>query len=161
MKLDKASYDTLRYLFQEYQKAPSVMYSINKITDRYGVDAVELSDALVEHHLIRERWIYPDDVVTCRITIRGMEQVDPLYVDTQLRMLIGGLEDAGGSRELGDILENKLEQYALALDLVQQLDSMGLVEILHPRNAIIIRLTEEGRRFYQKRGSSLFTLMAY
>ncbi|MFZ6011320.1 MAG: hypothetical protein ACOYXT_13310 [Bacteroidota bacterium] len=158
--LEKSARETLRYLFSEYQKAPAVVYSINNIAKKYKADAVAISDYLLDHFLIRERWIYPDNVVTCRITIRGIEEIDPVYVHDKLSFILGGLVEAGGTKELMAILEHNIQAYAVAMDLIQQLESMALVEIFHTRTGnITISLTEEGRRYCEKANKSFFTLM--
>lgn len=161
MSWDKTAKDTLRYLFHEYLKAPTVIYSLTPITKRFKVDAILLSDYLLQNGWIRERWIYPDDAVGCRITIKGIEEINPVYVHEKLEQVIGGLAQAGGSKPLMEILENNIEEYSIALDIVNQLEVMRLVALHHPKNSIVIELTEEGRKFYERNGRALLTLMAY
>jgi hypothetical protein len=161
MNLEKIARETLRYLFGEYQKGPTVIYSLAPIIKRHKIDSVILSDYLLEHGWIRERWVYPDNMVGCRITIKGIEEVDPVYVRERLSGVIGGLVDAGGSRPLLEILEFNLAQYSVALDLVKQLEALKLVVLKHPKNTIVIELTDEGRRFFEKSGRAFMTLMAY
>ena len=157
----KAAKDTLRYLFAEYLKGPAVIYSINAITRKHNVSAVALSDYLLTLDFIRERWVYPDETVSCKITIRGIEEIDPIYVREKLRDLIGGLGEAGGSKELLEILVHKLQEYSIALDLVKQLETKGLVKIRHPQGSIVVELTERGWKYYETGSRSFFTLMSY
>ena len=159
--LQKAANDILRYLFAEYLKGPAVVYSISPITRKYDINPVELSDYLLENGLIRERWIYPGDGISCRITIKGIEEVNPAYVREKLRQLVGGLGQSGGSKELLEILTYKLEEYSISLDLVKQLETLGLVKIRHPQGSILVELTVEGWRYYEKGSRSFFTLMSY
>jgi hypothetical protein len=161
MNLEKIAKETLRYLFHEYQKGPTVIYSIAPVSKKFKVNAVELSDYLLERGLIRERWIYPDDSVGCRITMKGIEEVDPAFVREKLSWMIGGLMDAGGSRPLLDILEFRIAEYSVALDIVKQLEALRLVVLRHPKNSIVIEITEDGRRFFDRSGSKMMTLMAY
>jgi hypothetical protein len=160
MNIEKTAKETLRFLFSEYQKNPSIVYTINGVTDRHKIDAVELSDYLLKNDWIRERWIFKENVVGCRITIKGIEQIDPVYVRYKLGQVIGGLASAGGSKELLEILEFKIEEYAISLDLVRQLEKLGLVELHHPGNSIVIELTEEGWKFNEKGKHTFFTMMA-
>jgi hypothetical protein len=157
---EKPLREILRHLFAAYLKGPSAIYPINKITKRYKIDPVEATDVLLALQWIRERWVYAGNVVACRITIRGIEEIDPVYVRTKLSQLIGGLAKSGGSRELIDILENKLSEYSIALDLVRQLEAMGLVRLRHPKDTIVIELTEKGKTFYKTGDGKLFSLMA-
>ena len=159
--MEKAALETLRYLFAEYLKGPAVLYAINKVAERFGVDAIKLSDYLIQNSWVRERWVYSENIVACRITIKGIEKVDPVYVSDKLRQVIGGLGEAGGTKDLMEILSYKLEEYSIALDIVKQLESMGFVKIKHPENSIVIELTEEGRRYYEKGNRTFFTLMTY
>jgi hypothetical protein len=161
MNLEKAARETLRYLFGEFIKAPTVIYVITSVSKRLKVDAIALSDYLLENRWIRERWIYPDDTVGCRITIKGIEEVEPSYVREKLGHLIGTLVDAGGSKALTEILEFNLQEFSISLDLVNQLESMNLVKVHHPKDSIIVELTEEGRLFYERDGRAFLTLMTY
>jgi hypothetical protein len=161
MDLEKAGKDSLRFLFHEYLKAPTVVYSLAPITKRYRVDAVTLSDYLLEKGWIRELWVYPDDTAGCRITIKGIEEIYPVYVREKLEQLIGGLEKAGGSRSLLDILEGDIEEYAIAVDFVHQLETLGFVKVYHPKDTIVIELTPEGRKFYERNRRAFLSLMSY
>src|SRR5215510_13502641 len=115
MTLEKAARETLHYLFAEYLKGPAVNYTINGIAKRLHVDAVELSEYLLAKGWIRERWIYSEDVVGCRITIKGVEEIESAWVRERLRQVIGGLAEAGGSKDLLEILQQRIEDYSIAL----------------------------------------------
>lgn len=159
MHFEKPSKEVLKYLFSEYLKGPSVIYRINRIAKKYAVNAVALSDYLLDNQWIRERWIYPGDVVAARITIRGIEEIDPVYVRSKLAQVIGGLADAGGSKDLLEILEFRIEEYSITLDLVKQLEILGLVAAHHLQNTIVVELTDKGRAFYEKGSRTYFTLI--
>ena len=160
MNLEKAARQTLKYLFSEYKKGPSVLYPINGISKKYGVDPVALSDYLLENFWIRECWVYSSNVVACRITIEGIEKIDPIYVRIKLEQIIGGLAEAGSSKALLEILEFKIEEFSIALDLVNQLERLGLVKIDNPNNTIVVELTDAGWKYYEKRGSGFLSLLA-
>ena len=161
MPFEKPARDALRHLFAEYLRGPAVHYSIQSIARKHRIDPIDLSDFLLDRLWIRERWIYPDNNVVCRITLRGIEQVDPVYVRNKLKQVIGGLGEAGGRKELLELLEHRLEEYSLTMDLIKQLDDLGLVKILHFRNQIVVELTPDGRRYFEKGSKTFFTLMAY
>jgi hypothetical protein len=161
MSIERASRDTLRYLLQEYLKGPAVPYNISGIAKRHNILPGALSDYMMENGWIRERWIYQNGEVTCKITIKGIEEVDPVYVRTKLRHVIGGLGEAGGSKELTELLQIKISEYSITMDIVKQLDAMGFIRILHPNNSIVVELTEEGWKYYEKGSRSFFTLMSY
>ena len=161
MTLEKIGLETLRYLFAQYVKGPAVLYGINQVTARSRFSAEEVSNYLLEKEWIRERWMFPDGKVTCKITIKGIEVINPVYVRTKLLQIVGGLGEAGGSKELLDILENNLKEYSVALDIVRQLETMGYIRIRHLNNNLLIELTDSGRAFYNRGSKSFFTLMAY
>lgn len=161
MNLEKPAKETLRYLFSEYLKGPAAIYTINEVTKKYRVDAIELSDYMLARGWIRERWIYMENQVGCKITIKGIEEIDPAYVREKLRQMIGGLGESGGSKALIEILEYKVQEYSIALDIVRQLEHLGLIQIRHPKDSIVIELTNEGRKYYEKGSRSFFTLMSY
>jgi hypothetical protein len=159
MAFEKPAREVLRFLFSEYLKGPTVLYTISSVTRRLKIDEIELTDYLLENFWIRERWIYPDNSVACKITIRGIEEINPTYVRNKLTHVIGGLGTSGGSKDLMEIMEFNIEEYSITLDLIRQLESLGLVRMSHRYSHIIIELTDDGWRYYKSGSRTLFTLM--
>src|SRR5687768_15882378 len=112
MPFERPARDTLKYLFSEYLKGPAVIYTINEVTRKHHVDAVELSDYLLDKGWIRERWIFSGNQVGCKITIKGIEEINAAYVRDKLKQMIGGLGESGGAKELIEILEHKVQEYS-------------------------------------------------
>lgn len=160
MNPEKLDLLLLRYLFVAYKKGPSVIYPINDICAKYNADPIRASDHLIEQGLIRERWIYSGNEVACRITIQGIEKIDPIYVRTKLEQIIGGLADSGNSRALLEILENKIEEFSIASDFVNELSRLGLVKISNPNKSIVVELTPTGWQYYERGKGSFLTLVA-
>jgi hypothetical protein len=158
--MEKVSKAILRYLFQEYVKGPTILYSINCITDLYKVDPIAVSDYLVEKKWVREQWIHQNNLVACRITVEGIEEINPLFIRNKLKKLIGGLMDGGGRKSLTEIFQNKIEEYSIALDIIYQLEKMGLVAMVHQKGSIDIELTTYGWQYFEKQGKPLLTLMS-
>ncbi|HEY0740003.1 MAG TPA: hypothetical protein VGD40_01025 [Chryseosolibacter sp.] len=161
MPLERASKETLRYLLTEYLKGPAVPYNITAVARRHNILPGALSDYMMEQGWIRDRWLYQNGDVTCRITIKGIEEIDPAYVRTKLRQVIGGLGEAGGRKQLTELLEIKISEYSITMDIVKQLDGLGFIRIHHPENTIVIELTEAGWKYYEKGSRTFFTLMSY
>lgn len=157
--MDKVARATLRFLFQKYLEAPSVSYAINHITDSYKADAVEVVNYLSEKGWIREQWVYQNNQVTCRITVAGIEEINPTYIHNKLKKLISGLVSEGGRKSLMAIFQHKIEEYSIALDIVYQLEKLQLVNIIHDRGEINVELTPFGWKFFEKKGNSLLTLV--
>lgn len=151
MNLEKPARYVLRYLFAEYKKGPSVIYPINEVVRKFGVDPVDLSDYLLDKGWIRERWIYAGDDVACRITIKGIERIDRVYFRNKVDQIISGIASAGSSKALLEILEFNIEEYAIASDFVNQLERLGLVKIQNPDNTITVELTDAGRKYHEKK----------
>ena len=158
--MEKVSKAVLRYLFQEYLKAPNISYTINAIAKSYKTDPVAVSEYLQERKWIREPWVYQDDVVTCRITVEGIEEINPIFIRNKLKGLLGGLIQHGGRKSLMSIFEKNIEEYSVALDIVYQLEKLNLISIIHSAGEINIELTSFGWQFFEKKGKSLFALMA-
>lgn len=158
--MEKVSKAVLRYLFHEYLKGPTVLYSINGVTDSFKSDAVAVSNFMMEKQWIREQWIHQSNLVTCRITVLGIEEINPAFIHNKLKYLIDGLVKAGGRKSLTDIFQNKIEAYAIALDIVYQLEKLELVTLVHEKGTIDVALTTQGWLYAEQRGRSLFTLMA-
>lgn len=157
--MEKVARATLRYLFQEYLKGPTVSYGINHITDSYKANALEVANYLTEKHWIREQWVYANNQVTCRITVAGIEEINASYIHNKLKELVSGLVSEGGKKSLMSIFQHKIEEYSIALDIVYQLEKLELINIIHDRGEINIELTPFGWKFFEKKGRSLFTLM--
>jgi hypothetical protein len=157
--MEKVARATLRYLFQEYLKGPALSYAINTITDSYKADAVEVANYLSEKNWVREQWVYQNNQVVCRITVAGIEEINPAFIHNKLKSLIGGLVEGGGRKSLADIFQFRISEYAIALDIVYQLEKLSLINIIHHHGEINIELTEYGWKFFEKKGKSLFTLM--
>lgn len=157
--MEKVPRATLRYLFQEYLKGPAISYSINPITNSFKVDAELVANYLSERNWIREQWVYQDHQVVCRITVAGIEEINPSFIHSKLKSLIGGLISDGGRKSLMEIFQHKIEDYAIALDIVYQLEKLDLINIIHERGEIDIELTSYGWKFFEKKGKSLFSWM--
>lgn len=157
--MDKVARAVLRYLFQEYLRGPAVSYGINHITDSHKADAVAVADYLSEKGWIRELWVYQNNQVTCRITVAGIEEINPVYIHNKLKQLVSALVDAGGKKSLAGIFRNNIEEYPIALDIVNQLEKLTLVSIIHESGEIIIELTPYGYKFFEKKGRPLMSLM--
>jgi hypothetical protein len=157
--MEKVARATLRYLFQEYLRGPAVSYLINHIAESYGADAVQVADYLAERNWIREQWVHENRQVTCRITVAGIEEVNPKYIDNKLKSLIGGLVVDGGKKSLMGIYQHKIEEYSIALDIVYQLEKLSLINIIHERGEINIQLTPYGWKFFERKDRPLLSLM--
>jgi len=157
--MEKVSKAVLRYLFREYLKGPTVLYSINGVTDSCKSDAVAVSNFMMEKQWIRETWVHQNNVM-CRITVVGIEEINPAFIHNKLMRLIGRLVKAGGKNSLSEILQNKVEEYAVALDIIYQLEKLELVTIIHEKGTIDVALTTQGWHYAEKQGKSLFTVMA-
>ena len=157
--MEKVARATLRYLFQEYLKGPAVSYVINHTTDSYGVDAAQVANYLAERNWIREQWVHENREVTCRITVTGIEEINPKYIHIKLKNLIGGIVAKGGRQSLMSIYQDNIEEYSIALDIVYQLEKLSLINIIHEGGEINIELTAFGWKFFEKKDRPLMTLM--
>ena len=90
----------------------------------------------------------------------GIEEINPSYLQEKLRLLIGALAVSGGSKSLFDILQHKIEDYPIALDIVHQLHKLDLVAISHAAGDLQIELTSTGWSFFQRKGKPMFAFMA-
>jgi hypothetical protein len=159
VNLEKPAREVLRFLFTEYLKAPAATHSINGVAKKCKIDPDELGAYLISHDWVMD--LYSGSTVACRITIKGIEEIDPIFVREKLKQVIGGLGEAGGSKELIEVLSYRIEEYSITMDIIRQLENLGFIEVGHRRDSIVIKLTEKGRGSYQKGSRSFFTLMTY
>lgn len=160
MTIDKVSRGVLRYLFQEYLKGPTIQYSINRVTNLSKADAAEVGNYMLDKQWIRELWIHQNNLVTCRIAIAGIEEVNPAFIHTRVKNLITELIEGGGRKSLMEIFQHKIREYAITLDIVYQLEKLGLVAMMHRDENILIELTAAGWKYSEVPGKSLLTLMS-
>ncbi len=157
---EKPAIQALRYLFSEYKKGPGVIHSINPIAKKYKIDPVVLGDYLMDNGWVRECWSYSGNVIACRITIQGIEKVDPVYVQDKMGNILGVLADAGHPKPLMEVLEFNIEEYSIASDIVNQLQKLGLVRIDNSERTLRVGLTDAGLKFHERRHNGLLTLVA-
>src|SRR5687767_6331587 len=157
--MEKVAKAVLRYLFHQYLKGPTVLYEINGITNQYKADPIVVSNYLSEKNLIREAWIHQNNVVTCKITVQGIEEINPSFIREKLKYVMNGLREAGGRKSLTEIFQHKIEEYSIALDMIYELEKLALVMIIHNQGSIDIELTATGRRYADQQGKSLLALM--
>jgi len=158
--MEKVAKAVLRYLFQQYQQEPAVIYSINGVTSLHKSDPVVVSDYLVERKWVREQWVYDNNTVRCRITIEGIEVVDPLFIHHRLKKLISALMDGEGRQSLMQLFHHNLAEYQIALDIVHEMTKRDLVTIHNIAGNIEVQLTSDGWRYSENEGKHLFTLMS-
>jgi hypothetical protein len=158
--MDKVAKAVLRYLFQMYQREPAVLYTINEVTSLYEADPIVLSDYMLQQKWIREQWIYENNSVGCRITIEGIEVIEPLFIHNKLKKLVGALVDGEGRKSLMQLFQHNIKEYLIALDLVHEMEKRGLVTILHVEGNIEVQLTADGWRYSENDGRHLFALMS-
>jgi hypothetical protein len=158
--MEKVAKAVLRHLFQQYQKAPAILYSINGVTNQYKADPIAVSEYLMEKKWIREHWVHQNNLVTCRITVEGIEEVNPSFVHAKLQGIISVLANGGGSKSLAEIYQTRIEDYAMALDIIYQLQMLGLVTIISQAGTLHIELTVLGRKYDENPSKPLLTLMA-
>ena len=153
--MQKVAIAVLQYLFRQYQKGPAILYSINSVTNSYKTDPIAVSEYMLEKKWIREQWVHQNNIVTCRITLEGIKVIDPLFIQHRVRELLNELVKGGGKKSLTEILQIKVDEYAIALDIVYQLESLDFVTFAHEDGNIYIDLTDKGRTYADTQGKSL------
>lgn len=136
-----------------------VLYEINVITSQHKADPIAVTNYMAEKNWIREQWIHQNDVVRCKITVEGMEEIDPSFIREKLRHVIGMLCNTGGKKSLTEMLQHKIEEYAIVLDIIYRLERMKLITIIHDYGRIDLVLTDSGWR-HAEQGKPLLALIS-
>ncbi len=158
--MERVAKAVLRYLFHQYQKAPAILYSINGVTNQYKADPIAVSEYLLEKKWIREHWVHQNNLVTCRITVEGIEEVNPTFVHAKLKSIIAVLANGGGIKSLAELYQARIEDYAMTLDIIYQLQMLGLVTIFSQAGTLQIELTALGLKYDENPSKPLLALMA-
>ena|SRR5688572_16349512 len=158
--MEKVAKAVLRYLFQQYLKGPAVVYQINGITTQHNADPIMLSDYMVEKNWIREQWVHQNNMVTCKITVQGIEEINPSFIHNKLKDLIDRLVRTDGRKDLMEIFQHNIREYSIALDMIYQLEKLKLVAVVHHAGRIAIELTPSGWRYAEQNGRPLLALIS-
>jgi hypothetical protein len=158
--MDQVAKAILRYLFQNYQKAPNVLYSINSITDSYTSDPIAVSEYLSERKWIREQWTSDNNDVACRITVEGIQAIDPHFIQNRVKRIVTELTSIHGRLSLDQLFQNNIKEYAITLDVIHEMKERQLVSVHHTAGKIEVELTTEGWRLAENEGKHLFILMS-
>ena len=153
MSVEDAMKDTLTYLFEEYEKNPNAIYSIKQIAEKHKIDQHELGELLLESGWIRNQQLQPTDFI-CQITLEGIEEVDPDYVQDKVNQIVQTLGELGRS-DIVEILGYKPENYQKAMDLAKLLETKNLIQdtqYFFPGNNIITELSLWGRKYVEEKG---------
>jgi len=122
----KSSIPVLEHLFAAYKENPGSIHVINDVCHHSGEDPVRVSDELKNDMFIRERHVYPGNVVACQITLRGIQQLDSQYVEEKIQQALKGLEKAGGSGNIMKFMTLSDTHYQAGLDIKDELEARGL-----------------------------------
>ena len=90
----------------------------------------------------------------------GIETIDPEYVRERLDKIVSSLAESGSAKALLEILEYDLKDFPIALDLVNQLERLGMVKIHNPNNIVMVELTAAGIKHNVNRKGGFFMLSA-
>lgn len=158
--IDRVSKAVLRHLFQKYLEAPTVVYAINRITDLSKSDAIEISTYMMEKNWVREVWVHQSKIVTCRITVQGIQEINPSFITIKVKKLVTELMRGGGKKSLAEIFQYNIQEYAIALDIVYRLEKSGFITMAPEKGVIHVELTAAGWHHAERQGKSLLALMA-
>jgi len=122
----KSTIPVLEHLFAAYKENPGSIHVINDVCHHNGEDPVRVSDELKNEKLIKDRHIYPGNVVACRITWQGIRQIDNQYVEEKIKETLHGLKKAGGSGNIMKFMHLSDTHYQIGLDVKDELVSQGL-----------------------------------
>jgi hypothetical protein len=156
MQLEKVQTEILRMLYEAYKANPNHIYDINSITTKYAIDAREMAYRLKSFRLVRDVIFYPSSGAHCSITMLGIYQIDPLYIDTKTRDVIDGLAKANGLGNIVEYLNTDTLHYQFALDLADYLQDLDYLKVRlqnFSRNAIICELTLKGKSEFENRST--------
>lgn len=142
----KSKIPVLEHLFAGYKENPGSIHVINDMCHNNGEDPVQISDQLKAEGLIKDRHIYPGNVVACQITLQGIREIDRSYVEKKLKDAIEGLEKAGGSGNIMKFMGLSDAHFQTGVDIKEELESKGLARhetSSFQDNAIVMTLVKK------------------
>lgn len=152
-RFQTATLPALYFLFNAYQNNPDEYVDISATAIDSGVSPLELVKHLMDNGWIRGQGENtPSQSVSCAITLKGIQQIDDVYVKEKYSEVFNGLGEGGGKGNATFFLDTVKPFYTLAADVAHELRDKGLITIkLESRhdNLLLIEFTSSGQAKYE------------
>ncbi len=150
MSLQETKNSVLLALFEGYSENPNGIYDLTGTITENGEDPHELGKYLVDHGWVKNQQYRPSTFV-CQITMAGINEVAPEYIQDKTEQIISTLGINGGKESVMGILEFEPKDFQKAFDLVKHMEGTGFIkEGRYMAGDIIIELSLEGREYYEE-----------
>jgi hypothetical protein len=149
MSLQQIKTEVLNQLFEGYQQAPGSLFDIGPVVQPYGANPHEIGRYLVQNGWVKNEQYLPQQFL-CSISMEGIMETVPEYVENQTSRIISILGINGGQHSIMEVLDLEPVQFQKAFDLAKYLETAGLVTAQYLHNDVLIELTLEGRDFYER-----------
>lgn len=150
MDIEKAGKETLVYLLAAYQEEAGRSYNIGPIAVRNDVNPLQLANYLKGHNFIKtDVQASPDeDSLMASISVKGIMEVDPDFVETRIQHALKGLKSAESIGNVMAILELKPAAFQMAFDLAIEMQNRDLVKLLYAQfdRVVSVEMTLQGMR---------------
>ena len=156
MTLSKPEHEVLLFLAARYKDDADHDYDVSDIIKKHGLDP-SAGKEIVEKLKLAE-YLKPDRFVSgnevkCAISMRGISQVDPGYVEEKILAVIKGLGAIGGFGNLMKILGYGRDQHQRGFDLANEMQNRDYIKLLYAsytQNVISVEMLLPGKHIYDR-----------
>lgn len=150
MSLKDTTDRTLQHLFQHYLENPNGIVDIQEVLSDQ-TDPHELGKYLKDHGWVKNQQYIPL-TFRAQITMQGILQVAPEYIEENMDRIISYIGLQGGGRHyIMEILDWEPQHFQRAFDLVKYMETLGVIKPgMYEANNIIIELSLKGMDYYEK-----------
>lgn len=149
MNLQQVKSEVLKHLFEGYLKNPTGIFDVTEVIEKNGQNQHEFGKYLVEKGLVKNHQYRPTEFV-CQISIDGIKEIAPEFLEEKKNTIISTLGITGGSGGIIEILDLEPKYFQIGFDIAKYLEGTGLIEEgNYQHNEIYIGLSLEGKEYYE------------
>jgi len=149
MDLQAAVKESLQLLYDDYLTSPGSLSYIGEIAEKHEIGKHQLGKYMQEEGYIKDQAFLPTDF-RCRITLIGINEIDPNYIPDMESKIISTLGTLGGRQDAFEVLDLEPKDDVRIRDIVSYLENKRMLEnTMYGPQQIIIQLTLRGQQYYE------------
>lgn len=157
MNLQKATKEALEHLYQGYLDIPTAIFDITEIAEDYKLPLDEFGSFLLSNGWIRNQR-FGGNSFSAQITLKGIEYINPGYLNSNLERVVSTLGINGGSGSLMEALGfTEGKDFHRAFDLAKEFEKTFMFkQPLYLHGDIQLQLSLRGFEFYNSEAGARF-----
>lgn len=151
MNLISVKKEVLSALFDSYRQQPGSNLNVSEIIKRHNYEPFDVVNNLKDEGLVKNVMNIVPKGVFCEITIDGIAELHPDFVDERRDKIISTLGLIGGRGSIVEVLDTKPNEFSMARDFAILLYEEGyLKQPLFSHNDGQIELSLNGQEYFNE-----------